>query len=462
MRPRIQARAVRDTVGERPGAGGADPGRDRAPRRDERITFARFMEMALTEPGLGYYVTSDERPTRAGDFLTAPELHPFFGRCIGRLLTDVWAAPGARRAVRGPGMGRGPGDAGRTRGGRPGRGWVGPGRRRIEWQPVDIPGRHPAAGRGARSTGAVIANEYLDALPVHRLVRRGDRILERYVTWVDGWFTEVEDELSDAALAAPLDAAGGDARRRAAGRGPAGGRRLAGGRRGAAGARHRAGHRLRPPGGRAVRTATAWQGTLVTYREHVAGDDPFAAIGRQDLTAHVDISALQRTADAVGPGPARIDDPGGTLAGLGLGELLYRLGRDPATQCRRLPRGARERGPAARPAAPRWLPGARPSGVAWRAIRRCPGSRPLPGPDRCTSRPSFDACRSAAGSAAASATGPSIRYSLGRPSTCPTGHASEPASARRAAALVLLFPDAAGEARWCSRSGQMDYATPAR
>jgi SAM-dependent MidA family methyltransferase len=33
----------------------------------------------MTEPGLGYYATSDKRPTRDGDFLTAPELHPIFG-----------------------------------------------------------------------------------------------------------------------------------------------------------------------------------------------------------------------------------------------------------------------------------------------------------------------------------------------------------------------------------------------
>ena len=52
------------------------------------IPFARFMERALTEPDLGYYATSALRPTRAGDFLTAPELHPFFGRCLGRFLGE--------------------------------------------------------------------------------------------------------------------------------------------------------------------------------------------------------------------------------------------------------------------------------------------------------------------------------------------------------------------------------------
>ena len=61
-----------------------------APER--RITFARFMQRALTEPGLGYYATSELRPTRAGYFLTAPELHPFFGRCLGRIVSAAWEA----------------------------------------------------------------------------------------------------------------------------------------------------------------------------------------------------------------------------------------------------------------------------------------------------------------------------------------------------------------------------------
>ena len=57
---------------------------------DRRITFARFMERALIEPGMGYYATAGTRPTREGDFLTAPELHPFFGRCGGRQLDEIW------------------------------------------------------------------------------------------------------------------------------------------------------------------------------------------------------------------------------------------------------------------------------------------------------------------------------------------------------------------------------------
>src|SRR5204863_1807643 len=88
----------------------------------------------------------------------------------------------------------------------------------LTWQPTDLPGRHPWPPRGP-FTGAVIANEYLDALPVHRVEQRGARLLERYVTWAgaafraagtatrrhaDGWFAEVADEPSTGALEAEL------------------------------------------------------------------------------------------------------------------------------------------------------------------------------------------------------------------------------------------------------------------
>jgi hypothetical protein len=53
------------------------------------------MERALAEPGLGYYATSALRPTREGDFLTAPELHPLFGRCLGRFMEAAHEAAGS-------------------------------------------------------------------------------------------------------------------------------------------------------------------------------------------------------------------------------------------------------------------------------------------------------------------------------------------------------------------------------
>ena len=62
--------------------------------RDGPLTFARFMELALYEPNHGYYRAPATRPGRGGDFLTAPEAHPIFGRALGRHLIDAWRAIG--------------------------------------------------------------------------------------------------------------------------------------------------------------------------------------------------------------------------------------------------------------------------------------------------------------------------------------------------------------------------------
>ena len=62
-----------------------------------RITFARFMERALYEPELGYYRQLADRPTDAGDFLTAPETHAIFGWTLTRRIESMWAELGRPR-----------------------------------------------------------------------------------------------------------------------------------------------------------------------------------------------------------------------------------------------------------------------------------------------------------------------------------------------------------------------------
>src|SRR3712207_1271081 len=55
-----------------------------------RIPFARFMELALYHPTWGYYRSAERRPGRPGDFLTAPETHPFFGIALARQVAECW------------------------------------------------------------------------------------------------------------------------------------------------------------------------------------------------------------------------------------------------------------------------------------------------------------------------------------------------------------------------------------
>jgi SAM-dependent MidA family methyltransferase len=54
-----------------------------------RITFDRFMELALYAPGLGYYVAGSRKFGEAGDFITAPEISPLFAQCLARQTRQV-------------------------------------------------------------------------------------------------------------------------------------------------------------------------------------------------------------------------------------------------------------------------------------------------------------------------------------------------------------------------------------
>ncbi len=54
------------------------------------MPFARYMAAVLYDPDHGYYATRDDRPTRDGDYLTAPELHPIFGATLAAQVEEVW------------------------------------------------------------------------------------------------------------------------------------------------------------------------------------------------------------------------------------------------------------------------------------------------------------------------------------------------------------------------------------
>ena len=54
-----------------------------------QVTFARFMEIALIHPTLGYYSQAERLLRHGGDFNTAPALSPFFNRTLARLVTEL-------------------------------------------------------------------------------------------------------------------------------------------------------------------------------------------------------------------------------------------------------------------------------------------------------------------------------------------------------------------------------------
>jgi SAM-dependent MidA family methyltransferase len=58
------------------------------------LSFARYMELALYAPGLGYYSAGSHKFGAQGDFITAPETSPLFARCLARQCQQVLAALG--------------------------------------------------------------------------------------------------------------------------------------------------------------------------------------------------------------------------------------------------------------------------------------------------------------------------------------------------------------------------------
>ena len=321
------------------------------------MTFARYMELALYHPEVGYYaggVGGATGPGRDGDFLTAPEGHPIFGWAIARHLEAVWAALDrpTRFVVREHGAGSGALAAG-----------ILDGLRRsgsplldaIAYQAVDVaPARLDAlAARLAEAgldrhlqpldatpaPGAILANELLDALPVHQVEGAADRILlERFVALVDGVsaandgapaFTTVLGPPSTPALASRLEAEGvvlqpGQ---------PAEICLALDGWIARATAPLERGELLLIDYGypAAELYAPACGSTLRAYHRHRVHADAFVAIGRQDLTAHVDLTAVERAADAAGLEPRIRTTQGQFLADLGTGELLVALQTEPAS-----------------------------------------------------------------------------------------------------------------------------------
>jgi SAM-dependent MidA family methyltransferase len=327
--------------------------------RDGPMTFARFMELALYEPEHGYYRASSARPGRGGDFLTAPEAHPIFGRALARHVVDAWQAIGkpASFVIREHGAGSGS----LAQALLDGLAVEAPALYRIVgYRAVEIEARRlaelrnrlSAAGHADRLqsdddgpiVGIVIANEVLDALPTHRVAGSGaddaadageTDLLETFVDWRDGAFVDVLGPPSTRALSDRL-----------AGEGVA----LQPGQRaeiclavdewvrGAAAGLERGAALLIDYGYPAAELYDPIRrpaGTLAAYLGQRAHEDPYRAVGRQDLTAHVDTTAVERAAARAGLTHQATTTQAQFLAGLGAGELLVELQSGPDASLQR-------------------------------------------------------------------------------------------------------------------------------
>ncbi|MFK7996626.1 MAG: class I SAM-dependent methyltransferase [Granulosicoccus sp.] len=70
------------------------------------ISFSEYMNCALYEPGLGYYMAGAPKLGAEGDFITAPEVSPLFGQCLAVQITQVLGDVGSSVLELGAGSGR--------------------------------------------------------------------------------------------------------------------------------------------------------------------------------------------------------------------------------------------------------------------------------------------------------------------------------------------------------------------
>jgi SAM-dependent MidA family methyltransferase len=258
------------------------------------ISFARYMELALHAPGLGYYAGGAQKFGAEGDFVTAPELGKLFGRTLARQLKQLLGVNANVLEI-----GAGSGALAETL----------LGELSCEYSILETSAelRDRQAQRLKNSVqwlsalpqrfrGVIIANEVVDAMPVHAVAWRAGAILERGVA---------------------LE-----------------GKRLAWRERPAAGALLEEARKIHPPTPYESEIGLAGQawmrrlaesldqgvvlvidygfprheyyhpqraaGTLMCHHRHTAHGDVFARPGLEDMTAHVDFSALAAAAREAG------------------------------------------------------------------------------------------------------------------------------------------------------------------
>ena len=285
-------------------------------RRSGPVTFQQYMALCLYHPEHGYYMCGPERTGMRGDYFTSSDLHPIFARLMVRQAAEMWEVLGRPAPFTWVEMGAGRGlfaqdflkwaaitefgaalnyvaiePSGEARSRL---------MNRVFSQDRKIPFRVLAdLEELSPITGCFFSNELLDSFPVSIVTRARGRLKEVYVTSEGETLRKKLGPLSGTAVAAYV-------------------------------ARHahglEEGHRMevslmvadwiRSVADKLVRgfaltidygdlaqrlyTADRPRGTLMAYRGHAASEDFFSAPGEQDLTAHVNFSALIKAGEDAG------------------------------------------------------------------------------------------------------------------------------------------------------------------
>lgn len=272
-------------------------------QREGAVTFADYMRMALYEPGYGYYMTGPARMGWEGDYFTSSDVSPIFAHCMARQLVQCWELlkRPTRFTVLEQGSGRGTlAQEIQT--------WAEQQQSdfaaALDYHARDIRlGQDALLAEGeALQPSVLLSNELVDAFPVHVVEVREQQLYELYVSEEQGQLYEVLSDLSSPALADYLD------QWKIAWRTfPDGWRaeinlealrwmcRSATLLTKSTTGRKRHGFLLTIDYGEKARTLYTpdrRHGTLVSYFKHQLTERPLLRPGEQDITAHVNFSAL--------------------------------------------------------------------------------------------------------------------------------------------------------------------------
>ena len=314
--------------------------------RDGWITFAHYMHLALYAPGLGYYTGGAAKFGPAGDFVTAPSLGPLFAQTLARQVAELVRRSAPHIVEFGAGGGELAGEllAELARLGCPLDRYaiLEPGAELRDRQRAAIAKLAPEHLAKVewldqlpkRFRGVMIANEVVDAMPVHAIAWREEGIFERGVAIEGGKLAWAERPAYGEVLAA-ADAL-----------------------------------RIAPPYASEIALAAhGWMrsvaeslelgallvidygfpahefyhpqrstGTLMCHYRHFAHSDPFLYPGLQDITAHVDFSALAAAGRSAALDVLGYATQSNFLVNCGITEVLERS--DPADARRFAPLAA--------------------------------------------------------------------------------------------------------------------------
>ncbi len=289
---------------------------------DGPITFAEFMEEAMYGDG-GYY-TRPRRISPEGDYFTSPSSHPAFGALIAVQLRDFWELLGEPEVFDAVEPGSGDGTLARdvlayaqALGGA-----FYDALRYTEFD-RSVADREQA-GLPTGVTGCLLSNELLDAFPVHRFIIDGGELMELYVAVDNGVLVESPGPVSEPGIGERVSPHMPDLPNGYRGEVNLGLRRWADD---AAETIDR-GYVLTIDYGEMARELyrpSRSEGSLRAYYRHTLSQNPFRHIGDQDLTAHVDFSAVDAELSRVGFDPLGITTQTAFLDRLGIRSFLAQL-----------------------------------------------------------------------------------------------------------------------------------------